>query len=1127
MSETEQQTEQQTVQRATQQAEEAPATVGELVRQRWGTVLEEADALPRFREPGWSYQEEVPRPCPDCGTPLHSLRRPYESAGRQYRYVAVVCPACPRAYTLADLGVKTYDKLTALPTARRAGLPAARDATATLAAAAVAVVTGTAAGSRVGLLAPPAPSGDRRSGPGWPPDLPLPAETERRALLWCKVTDPGWRPSEQALAAAEDIRVITPTGPGFDALRTLIARHGGQVRQAAHWVEAEQISTVGDLGSPTVLTARPFTSGAPAAGPPAYAARDAFTAQWDALAELPPGEGTAHVPVTDLVPDAWQDLLPHPTFNPVQSAAVPAILEDTRHTVVVAPTGAGKTAIGMVAALQTHTRGRKAAWLVPQRSLTDELDRDLESWRRAGRTVVRLTGEYAVDAELIRTADLWVATTEKFEAISRTGSLRAALAEVGCLIVDEIHLLGDPTRGPVLEALLSRVREDSTQVRIVGLSATVANADQVSDWLGARLVRSPWRPTRLTWQLPVLPDAADDPDRHTRDRTRTELAVRLARGFTDTGGSVLVFCGSKRGVRATALALAADRGVATKGVDADDSELVERLCTRAGVRLHYRDWPYKREAEQAFRTRQADILVATSTVAAGVNLPARAVIVRDTQIGLDRIEVSMVQQMFGRAGRVGAGEREGWAYLLTGPGRRAEWQARLAAGYTVTSRIRDHLPDHVLAEAVQGRLGDLDQAETWWTKTFAHHQGHHQLDPLHDALDFLHDAGYLHRTPDTGGTSDTGGTPDTGGAPDMGSDPDAGGTSDPSGNDRLTITEIGKVTSRFMVESDIAATLTDALQTLPVPGDPDDAENLLITLLSTHLPVLEQAPFTERAKAALHQVLRTGGRTEQPGRNEQPGRTEQPGLTEQTGPAEAPGPHAAAPEGAEDKPAAGDLSRAVLLLVANSPRAFRTRSSYVLGIPVDSMAQILDEARRYLAWLAAQGQLATVHPWAAVVAADLAQRIRWRALGPRRGSGRLLWMCERMATPAHAHHLVPAMWQAARRRGIDAPDWPGSTPPATCRLHPDDYRALLAARTTGIEVDHRPDGVRVRAPRGTAVHLWTGAMTVRHTCDAAATDLPYPPSGPGPDERGGAVFTRGDHLGIGWLSAYNAIGPRG
>ncbi|MFB7620780.1 DEAD/DEAH box helicase [Kitasatospora sp. NPDC056181] len=1056
-------------------------TVPQLVEQRWGSALPTEGLLLRFTEPGWSYQEQVPRPCPDCGEPLHSLRRPYESGGRQYRYVAVVCPTCPRAYTLADLGVKTYDKLLRPAGAAPAPVPAQRTMT-----------TRTAARILAGLEPGPCPEGGgpavtvtpvtpwRPPGfparpnpaPDWPEDLPRPTQPETRALWWGKLTDPARPLPEAALRAADDARVILPAGEDFDALGGELTALGVQVRRAAHWAEAELVATVSDLGGPTDLVAWPAGTVTPAAGPAAHAARDAFAAQWDALDDLPADDADTFVPVHELVPEQWAELLPHPTFNPVQSAAVPALLDGDGHVMVVAPTGAGKTAIGVVAALTACERGRKAAWLVPQRSLTDELDRDLDAWRRAGRRVVRLTGEAAVDTDLIRDADLWVATTEKFEAICRTSSLRAALAEVGCLVVDEIHLLGDPVRGPVLEALLARVREDAARVRIVGLSATVANAEETAAWLGARLIRSPWRPTRLTWQLPALPPDADAPDWATRNQTRTREAVRLARRHTADGGSVLVFCGSKRSVRTTALAVAHDRGVDTTGADADDVDLVERLCSKAGVQLHYRDWPFKREAEQAFRTRRADVLVATSTVAAGVNLPARAVIVRDTQIGLDRIEVSMVQQMFGRAGRIGAGEREGFAHLLTAPGERHHWQARLAAGYTVTSRIRDRLSDHLLAEAVQGRIATLTQAEQWWTRTFAFHQGQHPFDPLHDATEFLTAAGYLGRTDPADG--------------------DAG----------LAATELGKLTSRFMVEAELAAGLAEAAHALPVPDDPENAENALISTLATHLPGLEQAPFTERAKQALFHVLRTLGRPDTPG---------EPGE-----------------EAVEDtKPVAGDLARAVLLLVAHSPQAFRGRSAYVLGIPTDSMTPVLDEAQRYLAWLGAQGHLGTVHPWIATVAADLAQRIRWRSLGPRRGAGRLLWMCEQMATPAHTTALVPDMWKAARARGVDAPDWSGTTPPSTCRLSAEEYHGLLAARATRTTITLHTGHAEVQAPRGATVLTWNGAATARHTGTGTPVELPYPV--PGPDDpatgrTGAAVFTRGDHTAGGWAEAYRSVG---
>ncbi|WP_354596479.1 DEAD/DEAH box helicase [Streptomyces sp. JL1001] len=750
------------------------------------------------------------------------------------------------------------------------------------------------------------------------------------------------------------------------------------------------------------------------------------------------------------------------------------MLEGRGHLVVVAPTGAGKTPIGMVAALEAYARGRKAAWLVPQRSLTDELDRDLQLWRSRGLRVVRLTGEAAVDTELIRSADVWVATTEKFEAICRAGSLRDSLAEVGCLVVDEIHLLGDPTRGAVLEALLARVREDSAGTRIVGLFATVANAEEVARWLGARLLRTTWRPTRLTWQLPLL-DPVDETDWAARAAVRTGAAVRIARQVTDDGGSVLVFCGSKRRVRSTALALAAGRGVSTVGVDADDAEAVERLCTGAGVRLHYRDWPYKREAEQAFRAREADVLVATSTVAAGVNLPARAVIVSDTTLGMDRVEVSMVQQMFGRAGRIGAGEREGWAFLLTDPAERAHWQASLAAGYTVRSRLADHVADHLLAEAVQQRLSTLEEAESWWAGTFAAYQGHDSVEPLHEAAKFLASVGCLRPAAD---------------------------------EDRLEPSALGRLTSRFMVDAVLADDLATALRRAPVPDDPLAAEDLLAELLSTCLPVLEQAPFTERAKAALRAALRETGRAaaEEPDTPWGPARAEAPASAED-----------------EQGPRAGDLARAVLLLAAHRPALFRGRPAYVLGIPVDSMTGILEEAQRYLAWLGAQGPLGTVHPWVAVVAADLSLRIRWRTLGAGRGAGRLLWMCERMATAPLAPGLVPRLWKAARARGIDAPDWNGTTPPGDCAISRDGYRALLAERVTGTRIALQGEEVRVWAPPGAAIRLWSGAATTLHTSDGEESTLLLPPAGPGDGCRGAAVFTRGDRLASGWLEAYAAL----
>lgn len=762
--------------------------------------------------------------------------------------------------------------------------------------------------------------------------------------------------------------------------------------------------------------------------------------------------------------------LPYPLLNPAQVQAAPHVAGGGGHVVVVAPTGAGKTVIGMMAALRAVLQeGRKAAWLVPQRSLTDELDRELEAWRRHGMRVERLSGEYAVDAQRVRDADLWVATTEKFEAICRTWSLREALAEVGCMVVDEVHLLGDPVRGPVLEALLARVRGEESPVRIVGLSATIANAGQIATWLGAQLVSISWRPSRLTWQLPMIPASSDH---RAAQAARTRLSTAITEMVTGDDGSVLVFCGSKRNVRATALAIAASRGAAAGGVDADDLDRVHSVCAAAGIGLHYKDWEHKREAERAFRERRLDVLVATTTVAAGVNLPARAVIVRDTQVGLHDVDVALVQQMFGRAGRIGAGETDGWAYLITDENERPGWHARLVAGYHVTSQIAAGLADHVLAEAVQGRVSTLREAEAWWIQTLAHHQGARSLDRLHAAIGLLVDGGYI-----TSGAA-------------------------PNGDTDITATELGVLTARLMVPAATGLALRTALAEAPVPSGADAAEDVLITVVSVLVPELAQAPVPEELRPAVARLLQAGGHVARAGSSRAFTRT---GLASQA------------------PCAPGDLARAALLTAANSPRAFAVNARKIAGVPSAVMYPILEDSPRYLQWIAAQGYLGTAPPWSAIVAADLSRRIRWRRCGPGRGSGRLLWMCEQMATAVHADTAVPIMWRAATSRGLTSPDWPHGTRPSTCALDPAAYTTLLRDRLTGSTLREQSGHVIARGPAGTAALTWTGTTRSRQILSTEAAQIPYPARGDSAgNSHGAAMFSRrGDHLGSGWLASYH------
>ena len=894
-----------------------------------------------------------------------------------------------------------------------------------------------------------------------------------QCTAWMKIADPDLPLPD--VPFDEHLRVLLPQDERFLVLAEKLSAAGATVRRVPYLLESEVIlRDHGDTGDHSVTGTTATTLGAlsyscslvrgarkavtEVSGPQAQAAADAFALMWQAHGPDPSASQNP-VPVAEILPAAWSKFIAHPTLNPAQAEVVPAVLDSADNLVVVAPTGAGKTLIGMVAALKAIlAQGKRAVWLVPQRSLTDELDRDLDEWRRQGLKVERLSGEYAIQVDRLREADLWVATTEKFEAVSRTAVLREAIAGIGCLVVDEIHLLGDEARGSTLEAMLARLRERTSRVRLVGLSATVANAEELATWLQARLISIRWRATQLSWQLPMI---AANPDWNVTDATRTRLAAGITRLVTDDGGSVLVFCGSKRNVRRTALVIAAARGADILRVHPDDADHVHEVCAAVGVGLHYKGWEHRHAAERAFRERRMDVLVATPTVAAGVNLPARAVVIRDTQVGLNQFDVATIQQMFGRAGRLGTGPTEGVAFLLTDESERSQWQARLVGGNLVRSQIIASLADHVLGEIVRQGVTSVAQAEQWWVQTLAHHQGNRSLTPLRESLRLLQSAGLIHRPPEMTGTAE------------------------------LVATDLGSLTARLMVPTTIGHALQIALARVGPPGDADEAERILIDVLSRSIPKLAQATVGDDAKPAVARMLND--------------------------------PQAVEPQRTVELQR-GDVARAALLAVATAPELFGASGTSVAGIPYSAMYPILEDAPRYLHWLASQGLLGTVQPWVAIVAADLGRRVRWRRCRPRRGAGRLLWICEQMATAAQLPDLVPKLWLAAIGNGYQAPDWPSGPPPQLCELDPAAYRELLRDRATDTTFTAADGELHAKGPTGSVLTIWNGRDYQTAGMHRGTAHLPITP-GP-PAAAGAAVFTwRGDYRTTGWLAEYNRCEP--
>lgn len=758
--------------------------------------------------------------------------------------------------------------------------------------------------------------------------------------------------------------MICEEGWGVEAFVAQCAKKGVHVRTGRFRYETEKVihrrtrsGVQADYPDVLIDAARISPPGEYATADVVEASTAAFAVTWDALtAEI------AHAEYEDASTHIHEDLaewLPYPTINPAQAQAAPYVMGD-RPVIVVAPTGAGKTVIGMMAASkEIKHNGRKAAWLVPQRTLTAELDRDLQKWREMGIKVVSLSGEATTDAQKTKDADLWVATTEKFEALCRASSMKEAIAEIGTVIVDEIHLLGEPSRGPVLESLLARIRQEDSDTRLVGLSATAANADQVAEWLNADLVEITWRPTRLTNQLLTLPNTDS---RTEEDRVRNEAASALVQETSENDGSTLVFCGSKHSVRSTALAIAASRGVrGAHSAQPGDIETVAELCAEAGVGLHYSDWPHKKEAERQFRERETDVLVATSTLAAGVNTPARAVVVRDTSIGPQPMEVSMIQQMFGRAGRAGK-EREGWSFLLVGANELGRWRQRLNQGYTINSGILDSVADHLLGEVVQGNVRSQKQAERWWESTLAYHQGEQNLTPINEARDFLTRWRFLE-------TEET--------------------------RDGLTwsSTRLGAVTSKMMVNVKDAASLLAAISRSPMPNGAFDAETTLFDVLVNGVYSFENAqdaPGGDQARR-LRDILFAEGIQSKLGEHTSNSRDKVPGR---------------------------EVVRAGLMLLARSPQAFASQSRTVAGASRALFNPAVYDSPRYLAWLAALGPLGAIPSWVSVVSADLGQRITHHRLRPRRGDGRFLYAATKLSLSGPS---VGKLWEEARMVGGHSP----------------------------------------------------------------------------------------------------------
>lgn len=187
-----------------------------------------------------------------------------------------------------------------------------------------------------------------------------------------------------------------------------------------------------------------------------------------------------------------------PSLNPVQEKSIKAGLLDNKSLLVCAPTASGKTLVASMAIANTLGKGPvngKALYLVPLKALANEKFKEFqELLKETGYRVTFSTGDMDSASPYLANYDLVILTTEKLDSLIRHKV--AWLSDVKLVVIDEIHLLNDPSRGPTLEVIITLLKK-LISPQLIGLSATIGNPQALADWLGAELVLDDWRPVEL------------------------------------------------------------------------------------------------------------------------------------------------------------------------------------------------------------------------------------------------------------------------------------------------------------------------------------------------------------------------------------------------------------------------------------------------------------------------------------------------------------------------------------------------------------------------------------------------------------------------------------------------------
>ena len=451
--------------------------------------------------------------------------------------------------------------------------------------------------------------------------------------------------------------------------------------------------------------------------------------------------------VADAVPE-FADAFEFEEFNRMQREALPAVLETDDNVVAAAPTASGKTALAELAICRTLSRGGTALFLAPLRALTTEKESEWERFEELGYSVAVVTGERDLDPRRAERADILVMTPEKADSATRKhdSARYSFVTDVDCVVIDEVHLLDSEKRGAVLEVTVSRLRR-LCDPRVIALSATMKNVDDVADWLDAPPAATfqfgdDYRPVELETGVKTYTHGENSfADKY----RRLYRALDLAEPHVREDGQALVFVASRQDAvmaakkardelaeRDVPMGARGDYDLHSEAAELDDETL--RQSIPDGVAFHHAGLSTadRNAVEEWFREGTIGVLFSTSTLAWGVNLPARCVVIRDTNYH-DPLEGDVdvspldVLQMLGRAGRPGYDD-VGYGWVVSDRSEADKYRSLLREGKEIESHLAGRpaiddgdpgdLETHLNAEIALGTVDSLADVMGWLETTF-------------------------------------------------------------------------------------------------------------------------------------------------------------------------------------------------------------------------------------------------------------------------------------------------------------------------------------------------------------------------------------------------------------------------